>query len=758
MGAFINPFVLENHEYNRKVDLVKDYVETTALYLNLMRNVDYNQCLKYVNQSLRPGMINELRNPRTLILQQRKRGNRHKEDTTFLDFLDEVKANNYLISPSMTVYKRPEEVKSKLGDFTDHNVKERNVYKKLAKKHGQNKNFVEANINNTLQSSKKENNNSLSGAFASSGNPLYNKSSHSSLTSTCRCATSYANASNERFLAGNRHYYDQDVVIQEIINAERLSPKQAILYAVDKFNIHIPTDEEVWECISKSSVKYWRNKIKQNEVKELISKMTPHGRCALVYTGDLYHLAKHNDLVIRDFITDIAKPAEETSVPDPVYGDLLVSADSDIIALVTLLCSDLTAGKNLFETKEPTPHIYFTVNATAVRVKLWLEKYKDLINGFLKPRYAQSSIAEFPNIIREAVVTSDTDSTIFSTQMWTKFITGSYNFDPQSYHVGYAITYIASQIVANALGILCGNLGIGKDMVRVLAMKNEYYFPGYKLTKIAKHYIQMRSACEGNVYDKMKLDVKGVNLRSSKAPKHVTEDLHRWFVEILHKPMNGETYNMESIMEWPIKVETTVRNSIQSGEIEYLPSERVNEATAYGQGEDSHNYRHYKLWEEVFAPKYGYVDPAPIQTYKICIKVNKKALFKEWLDTMEDRQLAERFKDFAARNKLDSMTSFQLPQSIARQSGVPKEIMDVLDIRRGTMIIMAPYYLILESFGIFIANSKHTRLMTDYIFDGEIDVVGLSEGASDPEEAPGGSVVMPDVQILYGFDDEVSED
>lgn len=753
MGSFINPFVLPNELYTRKVDIVGDYKENTSLYLHLMRGVDLNVCREYVNQSLKPNQINELKDPRTVILEQRKRGNRNPEVTTFLNFLEEVKENNYLISPSLAVYKRPEDVKSKLGDFTDHNVKERNFYKGKKKKSKQDGDVNGENINDSLQTSKKENNNSLSGAFASSGNPLYNKSSHSSLTSTCRCATSYANASNERFLAGNRHYYDQDVVLQEILNAIRLSPRNEIILANTYFGIHIPTADEVWQCIEKSSTKYWRNRIKQNEIKDLIVNMPPEARCSLVYTGDMYQLAKHNPDFIRCFLSEIARPAERTETPNREYGDMLVKADSDIIALSTLLCSDLTAGKNLFETKEKEPHIYYTVNETAINVKKWLDKYENFINAYLKPRYAQSSIAEFPNIIREAVVTSDTDSTIFSTQMWTKWMTGSYNFNPESYHVGYAVTYIASQIVANALGLLCGNLGIGKDMVRVLAMKNEYYFPGYKLTKIAKHYIQMRSACEGNVYKKMELDVKGVNLRSSKAPKHVTEELHRWFVEILHKPMSGESYTMESIMDWPVRVETQVRSSILKGEVKYLPSERINEANAYAKEEESYNYRNYKLWDEVFAPKYGYVDPAPIQTFKICIDVKKKTQFKAWLENMEDRQLAERFKAFAIENNLDSMSSFQLPQSIARQKGVPKEVMEVLDIRRATMLIMAPYYLVLESFGIFIANSKYTRLMTDFIFDNELDVIALTEDATHPDEVEGGSIVMPDVKIIYGFDE-----
>lgn len=83
----------------------------------------------------------------------------------------------------------------------------------------------------------------------------------------------------------------------------------------------------------------------------------------------------------------------------------------------------------------------------------------------------------------EAVLTSDTDSTIFTTMYWTEKVTWALDFCKKSYNVGYLVVYFASQIVSNALSILCANMGIGVKQLDMLQMKNEYLFPNLWLNQ-----------------------------------------------------------------------------------------------------------------------------------------------------------------------------------------------------------------------------------------------------------------------------------
>ncbi|MFE3952453.1 family B DNA polymerase, partial [Escherichia coli] len=112
----------------------------------------------------------------------------------------------------------PRETRSSvLSDFAVENGKLRKKQKKqmsIAQAHGRKD---EAELHDKRQTNTKLDNNSLSGTQASKFNPFYHPIAHPSLTTTCRCASGSANANNERFLAGNFHYYDCDIAIENIV-------------------------------------------------------------------------------------------------------------------------------------------------------------------------------------------------------------------------------------------------------------------------------------------------------------------------------------------------------------------------------------------------------------------------------------------------------------------------------------------------------------------------------------------------------------
>lgn len=710
-----NPFLKPDEEYTRTLNIIGGYVHAQASMLERMEGIPYDEARKWVISEMKPGGSNELTNPKVLYLWQKTRGNRDIFETTLLDYIKDVTVeDSALMSPTMAVYQRPEVKQALTGEFTDGNIKDRNFWKKQKFILGQRGDKQGAVYSDTMQASKKEQNNSLSGAQATSSNTLYNKSAHSTLTSTCRSATSYANASNERFLKSNRHYWSPDVVLQDLSNAELYGPHAEIKLVSMKYGVKIPTIEETLACVRKSSVKYWRNNARMDEVIEFVEHMSPEGRASFVYAGDLYQLALLNPEVIRAFYTEFMYVAYEP-LGDGV--DYLADVDDDTKALASLLSTKLLAGISLGDAKKDNPDIYFSVGATVKHIKDSLRKWADFIDAFLRPRYCQPSIAEFPGIVREAVLTSDTDSTIFTNMYWTHWYVGKYDFSEDSYAIGYITTYMASQVVANALALLVGNLGVGKRMLRKLAMKNEFYFPTYSLTPAAKHYFTYVSAQEGNVFKQLDTEIKGVGLRSSKAPPFVTERLHDYMRWLMDGVMKGDSWSAAEILKPAIDMETEVRRSIESGGVEFLSSEKVKHHTAYAKGEAAPNYRHHLLWKEVFAPKYGHVDEPPYQTFKVSVRLDSKRRMRNWVDSLEDRSLAERFNTFMERYGFDNTSSFQIPQIIAMQHGIPKEIIPVIDVRKGVTLIMKPFYVVIESLGLYIANERNTRLLTDSIWE-----------------------------------------
>ena len=203
---------------------------------------------------MKKGGSNELKDPKVMFISQRKRGKREREVSTLTALLDEIiEDQNLILSPSLIAYQRPEIVKSLLSEFLFGNVRKRKEYKDLKFKYEQEGNNTLKTFYDILQTSVKELNNSLSGAGVSKFNAIYCKSSHLSLTSGCRTATSYANASNERFIAGNRHYHKPNVVIQELSNAALYGPHAEIDKVLPRYGIVYPSVEQTMECILKSS-------------------------------------------------------------------------------------------------------------------------------------------------------------------------------------------------------------------------------------------------------------------------------------------------------------------------------------------------------------------------------------------------------------------------------------------------------------------------------------------------------------------------
>ena len=721
--ATINPFVREPEEYKRNVDIKRGYIRAMATAIhNRHPQYEMDYCEEYVETSMKEGGTNEIKDPRVSFISQRKRGNRQREVGRLTEYLKEITDDQKLIlTPSLIAYQRPEVTKSLLSEFLFGNVRLRKNYKDLKFKYEQEGNELLTTFYNILQTSVKEINNSLSGAGVSKFNAIYCKSSHLSLTSGCRSATSYANASNERFIMGNRHYHSPQVVLQELSNAQCLAPHDIIMEVIHEYNIAIPSYTQVMECVLKSSRKYWNNPLDEEHILEFVFSMNDASRAAFCYVGDAYHLSKFNVGLVEDIILEFVDASRTYEPHEFSNVDFCKKLDKDKQVTVALLRSELMPGKKFHELKEKHIDEYNQVNTTAKNFQVSINKHAKFIDAFWRPRYLPSSIGKFKSIVREAVVTSDTDSSIFTTQYWTNKVVGKYDFSKRSFNVGYVVVYFASQIVGNALSLLCGNMGIGAEQLSMLQMKNEYYFPVYCLTNISKHYMALQSACEGVVFNEPKLEMKGVHLISSKASVSFMEDFQSYVKnDILTAIMNDKMPSYEQIMNKPILEELRIRKDIRNLGYEYYSHERINDPENYKQGEDNATYFQYLMWREVFAPKYGSVDRPPLYAVRIPVDLSKPKKLKAWVEHVKanDYALGDRLEKFLNKQDKTQLSSILVPEQIVQVDGVPVELAEVIDEVKATSQIMTPYYIALQGFGFYVGNCKNTRLLTDSYIDG----------------------------------------
>lgn len=703
-------FLLEENEYKRDLNLVSAYHRDTALYLARQTQQPYEKCLAYVEQHTAPGGKLAIKDPEVLLLSKETPGNRTRMVMTFTEYLKDVEEKENLISPTMAVYTNPKVKRSLLSRYISDNIQKRNRAKDEMFEATVAGDDELATFKDIEQSSFKIKNNSLSGAHASPYTILYNKSSHSTLTSTCRTATSYGNANNEKFLCGNRHYWAPDVVKANIVSIVNNTDMELLQQALDSYGIRHPTVEETMDCITYSTDLYWRNPKELKVIERLVNNLSPLERSAFVYIGDLYHLAKYNDSVVREFLDLMSTPATEPIENPDVYIDAM---DSDTSALVRYLCVDEINKRHMNVVKTEDPVAWGIVGATVKHIQETVDRYALLIKALWITTNVPASVASIPTIIRRGAVASDTDSTIFTVQHWTEWFVGQLDFSKKSNAVRDVMAFLSSKLIKHILALMSTQMGVIKEQRYQLSMKNEYTFPLFTLTSRSKHYFAFMSAQEGNVYQDYRLELKGVALRNSNSPTHIREGSRQLIMDIMQGVIDGKGISSNEVLARVAAIEKDIRDSILSGDYSYFKTGQVKTMDSYRNPESS-PYVHYLLWEEVFASKYGHSEPPTYAAIKVSIEADNATKLKAWLERIEDRSIADKLEQWLVKNKRNYITTMILPESVVRVTGVPKEIIAGIDIRKLISDTMEPFYLVLESIGIYMKDNNLTKLVSDY--------------------------------------------
>lgn len=707
-----NHFLKPANEYSRDLNVVKNYKEDMALFLSKRTGKPLEVCQEYMERETGKGGKFELKEPRALCLTRNKHGDRVKEAIPYSEYLRDIVENKRLMSPAMTVYLNPEDKPSILAEYISQNIANRARVKKegIAAKMAGDQTL--ADIKENEQTTFKIANNSLSGAQVSPHTILYNKSAHSSLTSTCRTATSYGNANNEKFLCGNRHYWCPDVVKANIVSILRHVDYDLIKQAMDHFNLHYPTPEEALECVTYSTDLYWKNEQEISEIYELLKGLTPLERATFIYVGDLYHLRKYNDDVVRKFIGTLSTKAA-TPLDDP--APYMTNLDNDTKAFVSLLCTKELNGEVLDKLADKDPEAYAKIAHTVKNTFECLDQHQLLIKAFWTTDNVPASIAYLRDSIRRAAVTSDTDSTIFTTQDWVEWYVGEINFTEEANAVSYAMVYLATQAIIHVLAIQSTIMGVVPDKLNVLAMKNEYAFPVFSLTAMAKHYYSYMSAREGNVFKEFDLEIKGVYLKDSNCPPAVMKQAQDLICDIMDNVIAGKKMSINALYQLIAGVEKQIIDSIKSGSSEYLAGGSVKDIGSYTNPSSS-PYQHYLLWQAIFAPVYGDAPPPPYSAVRISLDINNKTQMQAWVDSIQNPDIKENLIRWMKEQNKTVIPTLLLPRPVVEMVGIPKEIVQGMDIRKIVFSITRPFYLILESLGIYMKNDNNTRLIYDTVY------------------------------------------
>jgi len=755
-----NPFVLPKDAYQRDIHPIKHYITQAASYLSKSTNQDFQACYNYVKTQIQSGGQFEFKDPIIHHTVRIDYEDRVETQSTVMEYIYDSIKNKELIAPTLTTYVNPKEKESLLVGFIDNNVKNRSGAKKkmfaatvaqlraerrlkVAKEKDNKEDELhfleevekqgqEVKIQNSTQSNKKISNNSLSGAHVSSSTPLFNRTAHSTLTSTCRATSGYGNANNEKFVAGNRHYHSYDVTLNNIVSIVSNTDYDVLAQALDQYGIKEPTVQETMQCIMRSTVFYWREQRLLKRIENYLHKLSGLERAAFVYTGDFYHLRKLNDTVVRTFLSRLSRKVEHTD-SDPLV--IYKNSREELHHLASQICDSLMKGvgiKDAFDIQKDEddnpilneegqpiladPERAMVMAATIENIEKTLEDYTLFIKAFWMTRNFPASVSYLPSMVRRVVLISDTDSTIFTVQDWIEWYFGSIYFDEKTLGMCATVVFLASQTITHLLAMMSANFGIGKERIHQVAMKNEYRFDVFVPTTIGKHYYALIGCREGNLYNKYKKEIKGVHLKSSNAPKQIMESAQTLMVDkIMKEIIKGNKISLDKILKEVSDIERHVVSSIKQGSYEYLRLTQIKEDESYTLDANQSPYQHYTLWNEVFGPKYGFVPPPPYVAIKVSTVLDSKKKMQAWLETLEDKPLVTRMQDWLIKNeKKNGIGTFQLPDQILSSQGFPEEIFQALDTRRIVLDATGVFYIILETLGMYMLDKKKTKLFSDY--------------------------------------------
>lgn len=707
-----NFFTLPDNEYKRELDPMSDYIEMQTFYLSRMSGKSEAACKDYVIKQLKPGGKFEFKDPSVAYLSREGSRDRTRAGTTVLEYIASARKRDYIIVPSWSI-NVPSYVKESLyTGYIDATSAVRSKYKKAMFIAEQRDNVSEIKFNDGMQSSAKTSINSISGAALSPSTINHTQSLHPALTSVCAASTSLANLNNEKLIAGNRIYTTYQTTLDNIISIAIRADHATLKLAMDEFNLHYPTVEETMKCVTKSTHLYWRNEEKTNKLHALVNTLTPIERAAFVYTGDMFHLDMYNPTVVENFINGFTVRTYD-SLDLETAQRVNKEADSDVVTVAKLTCKEYMMGTTLFDLETNKPEQFGEVCANMLLIEQHLLKHKTLIQGVFRSPFLNPGGNRYmiPNMLREAVLTSDTDSTIYTAQNWVKRMTGSIGFEDKHYNVGSVISFLVNKTVYHQLAMMSKNMGFETKNLHMISMKNEYYFPVYILTNQTKNYFAFISVREGNVYSKMKLEKKGVGIRSSKIPRNVMDEYDKYIKFLMNSIIEKQKYTLDDLFAVPYNTEHMVRTSILEGQSEYFQTAQIKTPDSYKGGYDAPAPKLHRLWTEVFAPKYGESPELPYVALKISTNLTSAKKLSEWINSIEDRALADRLVKYLKDEQRKDLGTIYVPKMTIGFGLIPPEIVSIINVNKQLMNVMSPFYLTLESFGFYLKNPKNTTMI-----------------------------------------------
>lgn len=671
-----------------------EYIKQASMYISKQLGLPieeaYNRVVKSIQES-------KVKDPKVKFNYKKDNGDMEVKESTLLEYLRDVIASKDIIVPSFTTYYNTEKEKSIHAKFMAENTKNRSKFKKLAFKHKLQGDITQYLFNDTMQKSKKMFNNSLSGTYSSKSTILRNPSAHYTLTSITRCVSSIGNAYTESIVCGNKHFRTFHVTLSYLTSIITNIDKKLVNLAMDKYNLHIPSVDEIMKMIEHSSKWYWHDDTSIKHIRNFVSKLNDVDKVSIMYVNDLWNLKNYNEVLIRTMIdnitvkvkTGVLKAEEMQGIPDALE------------ILTKLICHEEIQGKNINYQELENTTLGEMLFSTSKNVVHAFKHYDLLFKAFFYTKIQPPAIAYIKEMFRECIVLSDTDSTCGSYDQWVEWYMKKEDYSPAAIPIVGCINTIVSNVVDYGLQELSKNMNVPKENQNILKMKNEFYWPVFICGNVNKHYFSNTLIQEGNVYSQPDREIKGVHFISSASDQNIAKKVKEMMNDILDSISRNEKISLLKYVKQVADLEREILERINNGDVDIYKKDSIKDPKAYKLSQEQSPYFHHMLWNEIFKEKYGEINEPPYMVYKIPVTLDSNKKLKEYLANIEDEEFRNKLSSFLTRYKKDSIGTFRVPISIASGLGIPVELLPCIDKKRIVLDNLISAYLVLESIGFY---------------------------------------------------------
>lgn len=641
------------------------------------------------------------------------------------------KYNQYVLTPSGSVYYPASRKRSVMYDFVQHYLAARKILKKEMLS-AQEKGLIQlAQTKNYGQSTVKIRVNSIPGGTGSAYSFCYHKPSFNSVTSMSRNMIMNAYAFVERFLIGNFFFPSYDSLLNYIaVIGQRCPTKEQVDTFMETHGLYKPTSTEVFELL-KGYLDIYTNNYNVIQLRTYLHGLPDHKQTFLFYANNFHLLSMINkDIIIEHAKKVFDRDLVDYSNIDNVDPATLFKQDGDLLIVLNTHYADILGEISLHDAPKDDPALARKLVCIAEHMQKCMDPLLKIASFFCNTKTTVDNVMAHKTMYRKVVTNSDTDSVIFTTKDWVEWYTGSYNFTKQAFDIDALITYLLSKSVGWLMYTMSEQRGAEGDDLYAMCMKNEFLYPVFMACTIPKHYAGPQTMREGHVLPKPDFDLKGVGFRGSALQKVTLDTAEQFVYDIIHTvydvnhPEKIGEIDIFKFLQYVIDYEVHIIRSLKRGETSYLNVDPVKNKSEYT-NPDSSIWFNYGLWCDVFEQKYGNIQiPTKCRIVPIDPTGITSPSYLEWLE-IKSPEIHK--KMIAFLDKANGKKISRIPLNPVLDQ-IPEEIIPLVNIKSIVHKNCSPMYLAFESLGVSSGiPSRKQVLFTDIYGVSEDYINGVQE-------------------------------